>query len=748
MRTTSIVPVLLAVSLFACFLPPASLAQGMTPAFGPQQYTRTTAAPQTFTDTFEHCGSAACKIVVLNGNPDGTGRISSAMIFLNGVPVVGPNDFNQNVGMIMKPVMLADTNQLTVKLASKPGGFLTITVECVASLANLTLGVPGVDLFDPMTLLTAVPIANMGMAAAENVELSNIMLSDGTLSVPAMLPFGLGTIPAGSSTVLNATFTGAFMPLGAHLLELEGTYTEGAATFCFELSTTLRIPPASPGEALLTAVMVPSDTVDGAPFPPQDPEPGGPVNNQQWTVPTAPFVPGDPPPGSTSVLPAPMSMALGGGELGTLDAGPIVFNVNNSIGITANVSGTAEPSGASGGGVVFVSANFIGAFSTDGGNVFTPLNPTTIFPADAIGFCCDQIVQYIPSIDRFAWLLQGGGLSGYRLAVASPAQIIASNGTAWTYWNLPAGLFGSCSGFDYPDMSLGNSFLYMSWDAGFGGCSGGLQVARTSFAGLQAGGTITIEFTDPANGPMAWGSHIMHDSGDEVFWAGHNNNSNLRVFSLREDSNTYFWRSVGISSWANNAPLTSLTPDNMNWINFLFNPTTQNPGGGFPSNAVLGATRVGNALWFAWSAGTNSSFPQAHIEIVTLDRSDDFDKIQQVQVWNPDYAFAYPALSRNVCTNEIGMSFEFGGGGNYENHVVGFWGDFIAYITTSSNVGSTRFGDYVTIRQAPFTPEDPGNLFTAFGYGRNTATPPATGTVSDVHYVLFGRPSSSCIIIE
>ena len=100
-------------------------------------------------------------------------------------------------------------------------------------------------------------------------------------------------------------------------------------------------------------------------------------------------------------------------------------------------------------------------------------------------------------------------------------------------------------------------------------------------------------------------------------------------------------------------------------------------------------------------------------------------------------------LSRNACTGELGMSFEFGGGGNYENHVVGFWGDFVAYITTGSNVGSTRFGDYVTIRQAPPTPEDPGNLFTAFGYGRTNVA--GTGTVSDVHYVLFGRPSSSCV---
>jgi len=38
------------------------------------------------------------------------------------------------------------------------------------------------------------------------------------------------------------------------------------------------------------------------------------------------------------------------------------------------------------------------------------------------------------------------------------------------------------------------------------------------------------------------------------------------------------------------------------------------------------------------------------------------------------------------------LSFEFGGGPIYENHVVGFWGDFVACITTGSNVGSTGFG--------------------------------------------------------
>jgi hypothetical protein len=76
--------------------------------------------------------------------------------------------------------------------------------------------------------------------------------------------------------------------------------------------------------------------------------------------------------------------------------------------------------------------------------------------------------------------------------------------------------------------------------------------------------------------------------------------------------------------------------------------------------------------------------------------------------------------------------------------VVGFWVDFVAYITSASNVGTTRFGDYVTIRQEPGTDANPGNLFSAFGHGLNSVPAPGTGTQTDARYVLFGRPPSSC----
>jgi hypothetical protein len=97
--------------------------------------------------------------------------------------------------------------------------------------------------------------------------------------------------------------------------------------------------------------------------------------------------------------------------------------------------------------------------------------------------------------------------------MASPADIKNTNGTAWTYWNLTPSLFGNCPGPDYPDLSVGDNSLYISWDAGpvgSSGCTAGFQVVRTSLAGIQAGGTITLEFTDPANAPSSkiWGEQL------------------------------------------------------------------------------------------------------------------------------------------------------------------------------------------------------------------------------------------------
>ena len=611
----------------------------------------------------------------------------------------------------------------------------------------LATGQPGVGTDGLFTLLVALPLNNVGTSAAGNLTVTGVTLANATQVGPA-LPMLLGTVPAQGGVVLNAQFDrSALVDRGTYRMSVSGTYEVAGTKFGFAVNRNVTLPPPASGSGLVTTatVQVNTVTVTDGPFPPQPPKIDTDVNKASPPIPTGNFVAGIPTANGTFFASPPLASTR---AALTSPAGAITFSINKALGITSAGVGCSgdpaavctEPSGASGGGVIFISANWVVAFSTDGGATFTQLDPTTVFPSDAVGFCCDQIVQYVPSIDRFVWLLQG---NGYHLATASPASIIANGGKAWTYWNLTPQVFGepASASFDYPDMSVGNNALYLSWDG-----NGGFQVARISLAGIQAGGTISIDYTHPADGPssITWGDHLTQNTGDEIFWAGHNGNNKLRVFSLAEGSNTYFWREIGISSWANNAP-TSTTPDGTDWLAKNFN----GPGGNsFPRNGVIGATRSGNQLWFGWSAGTDSNFKQAHVEIVTLDRSNNFSKVQQVQVWNNDYAFAYPAFATNACTGEVGMSFEFGGNGNYENHVVGFWGDFVAYVTTGSNTGTDRFGDYVTIRQAPATESNPGNLFTAFGFGVNSAPPPATGKQSDIHYVLFGRPASSCQIIR
>ncbi len=607
----------------------------------------------------------------------------------------------------------------------------------------LLLGVAGIATPDAGTLTVAAPLTNRTDITVTDVKVDRVELSNA--GVRTALPINVNTLPGHGSEIVQADFDSKSLTAGnQYELVLEGTYRahreykrEGP-TEHFRLHTPVQLPPASPGShSVGTTPPVPSNKTNGAPYPHQPPRMDKDTNQSAPPVPTTKFVPGTPTPTGTQPKPAPVG-----------DPPGIVFNADNPVGITGAGQGCsgdssadcAEPSGASGGGVILISANWSIAYSTDGGSTFKVLDPTTIFPNDAIGYCCDQIIQYAPSIDRFIWLLQG---TGYRLAMASPADIKNSNGTSWTYWNLSPSLFGKCAGPDYPDLSIGNNSLYISWDAGGGGtgCTAGFQVVRTSLAGIKAGGTITLDFTDPANAPSnkIWGEHLTQDTGDEIFWAGHNGNSTLTVYSLKEGSNTYFWRDTGISSWANNAP-TSTTPDKLDWLAKNFNGPS---GNSFPRNGIIGAARSGNQLWFGWTAGTDKNFQQAHIEIVTLDRNNNFSKTQQVQVWNNSYAFAYPAFSSNGCTGELGMSFEYGGNGNYENHVVGFWGDFIAYITTGSDNGTDRFGDYVSIRRAPSTAKDPGNLFTAFGWGLNKQTPPANGKKTDVRYVLFGRPACS-----
>jgi hypothetical protein len=411
----------------------------------------------------------------------------------------------------------------------------------------------------------------------------------------------------------------------------------------------------------------------------------------------------------------------------------IVYSPNGEA--TGNVSDNAgDISGAKGiVDVIMMSGNWYVDVSIDGGGSWKRYDPTTIFPNTlGSGFCCDQIIIYVPSIERFIWYMQhvkGADNSGvFRLAVASSQAIKADFRSAWTFWDFRSDDFGLPGrDLDYPDMAFTREFLYFCTDE----IGVNLLVGRFNLTELAAGGTLNFAFLTPSDAPASsnYGGHLAQNGGDGAFWAGHKDNGTLWVFSWPDASGNYSWTEVSVAKWPNKA-LSSSSPGGTDWLNYL---------NGFPRNGVIGAARSGNSLWLGWTAskGKGSSngfdFPNAHIRIAEIEISTMKAK-SEMQIWNNDYAFAYPALNVNP-GGEVGIVLGWGGKNDNANTAVGILGDFVVWFANGSDISTTRWGDYVSCR----TEGGDSQRFAGFGYFiRNEPSRPS-GYYFEPYYVLFGR---------
>ena len=96
--------------------------------FGPTTYTRTSGRPNSFQENFTASNlNSSFTLIVQNGD-GGENRINSGTIILNGVQVVGPNEFNQSTDSIRKSVTILENNTITVELRSRPGSFITVSI--------------------------------------------------------------------------------------------------------------------------------------------------------------------------------------------------------------------------------------------------------------------------------------------------------------------------------------------------------------------------------------------------------------------------------------------------------------------------------------------------------------------------------------------------------------------------------------------------------------------------------------------
>jgi len=99
-------------------------------AFGPESFVRATGAPKRVFRSFTVLNpDAPYTLRADNGGADGrSGRVTSAVVSVNGVEVMRPSDFKKKVAVITKAVKLATDNTLAVELRGKPGSTLSLQV--------------------------------------------------------------------------------------------------------------------------------------------------------------------------------------------------------------------------------------------------------------------------------------------------------------------------------------------------------------------------------------------------------------------------------------------------------------------------------------------------------------------------------------------------------------------------------------------------------------------------------------------
>lgn len=177
----------------------ASARAGTFTVFGPQNYTRSTGAPVTVTSNFSVLNpNIQYTLKAFNGGLQDaqTELVSSGSVTVNGVQVIGPSNFNQNVTEVDVPITLLGANTIDVQVRGKPGGLLTVEIV-------------GVDNDPPIISITSP--ANGATVSTSSVSVT-------------------GTVTDALSGVASATCNGATATIQGSSFSCSITVTSGANT--------------------------------------------------------------------------------------------------------------------------------------------------------------------------------------------------------------------------------------------------------------------------------------------------------------------------------------------------------------------------------------------------------------------------------------------------------------------------------------------------------------------------------------
>jgi hypothetical protein len=353
---------------------------------------------------------------------------------------------------------------------------------------------------------------------------------------------------------------------------------------------------------------------------------------------------------------------------------------------TQQTSNVCEPTAAANDRQLFMTGNWFASASTDAGGNWNPVDPFTLFPATAGGFCCDQVVLYNAAHKIWIWLLQystgSNGENLFRLAVSRDNAF-----GSWYYWDFtPRGVTGSWRGqwFDYPDMAFTAGNLFVTFNMFKGDDWQRAVVFRFPLATLASGGSLGYRYwSTTANGSI----RLCRGPGSTMYMGSHNTASQIRVFNWRDSATSISWNDVNVRSWLAGA-YAAPGPGGSNWLGRL-------------DSRITGAWVGGGTIGFMWSANRDGSHPLPYIRVVRL-RETTRTLVDEPDIWSRQSAWAYPAAATNA-QGAIGISAFYGGGSRHPGHAVGVksnagWDTALTATSTHGPVDQA-WGDYVSCVQ-------------------------------------------------
>src|SRR4051794_9969646 len=233
---------------------------------------------------------------------------------------------------------------------------------------------------------------------------------------------------------------------------------------------------------------------------------------------------------------------------------------------------------------VFFTGNYFACYSDDDAQTFHRVSPFKL--AESVGhkFCCDQNVHYVPAANAIVWILLADD-GPVLMCLATPDDIAGSKGLSWTIYDLAGPVFRRerDTDFDYPQVSFGDNFLYLTFNV-LG--TNDAICCRFAIPQLRERGTLHFQYFVSVGVNYVCPCQL---SGEKGFFVVQRTTSNLRVFAWPERSNVIDIHDVDIATIPTEDWVMTL-PDGAKWLE---------PGSKIDT-AVVGAARRRGELWAAW----------------------------------------------------------------------------------------------------------------------------------------------------